>query len=124
MRKGVSNVQLIILLIPGRKGKSQLYRELKRITLEEVPVVSQIVLTGTVNFGKNLRSITTKVLTQICAKAGGIPWTIDNLPLLDKKTMVCGLDVFHETKTLCKSVVGFVATYNRSATKYWSKSVV
>jgi aubergine len=83
------------------------------------------VLSGTINFGKNLRSITTKILTQICAKAGGIPWTIDELPLFNKKTMVCGLDVWHDTSASgCPSVAGFVATYNRSATKYWSKAVV
>jgi aubergine-like protein len=124
LRKGSTNVQVIILIIPGRNGKSQLYRELKRLTLEEIPIVTQIILTSTINFGKNLKSITTKVLTQICAKAGGIPWTIDNLPLFDKRIMICGLDAFHETKTRCKSVIGFVASYNRSATKYWSKSVV
>jgi len=81
-------------------------------------------LSGTINFGKNLKNITSKILTQICAKAGGIPWTIDQMPLFDKKIMICGLDVFHETKTKCKSVVGFVSTYNRSATKYWSSTIV
>ena len=94
------------------------------MTLQEIPIITQIILTGTINFGKNLKSITTKVLTQICAKTGGIPWIIDNLPLFDKRIMICGMDAFHETKTKCKSVIGFVATYNRSATKYWSKSVV
>lgn len=38
--------------------------------------------------------------------------------------MICGMDAFHETKTSCQSVIGFVSTYNRSATKYWSKAVV
>jgi len=38
--------------------------------------------------------------------------------------MVCGLDVWHEKDSNCQSVAGFVATYNRSATKYWSKAVV
>lgn len=52
-------------------------------------------------FGRNLKSITTKILTQVCAKVGGIPWVIDNLPLFDKKTMICGMDAFHETKTKC-----------------------
>jgi len=49
---------------------------------------------------------------------------IDNLPLFDKRIMICGMDAFHETKTNCQSVIGFVSTYNRSATKYWSKAVV
>jgi hypothetical protein len=38
--------------------------------------------------------------------------------------MVCGMDSFHDTKTNCKSVLGFVSTYNRSATKYWSKAII
>ena len=124
LRKGQTDVQVIILLIPGKNGKSQLYRELKRMTLQEIPVISQIILTGTVNFGKNLKSITTKILAQICAKTGGIPWIIDKLPLFDKKIMICGLDSFHDVKGNCKSVLGFVSTYNRSATKYWSKSII
>lgn len=62
IRKGQTNVQVIILLIPGKNGRSQLYRELKRLTLQEIPIITQIILTGTINFGKNLKSITTKVL--------------------------------------------------------------
>ena len=50
LRKGSSKVQVVLLLIPGKHGKSQLYRELKRLTLEEIPVVSQIVLSGTINY--------------------------------------------------------------------------
>lgn len=33
LRKGSINVQIVILLIPGKNGRSQLYRELKRLTL-------------------------------------------------------------------------------------------
>ena len=40
LRKGSTKVQVVLLLIPGKNGKSQLYRELKRLTLEEIPVVS------------------------------------------------------------------------------------
>ena len=40
LRKGQTDVQVIILLIPGKNGKSQLYRELKRMTLQEIPVIS------------------------------------------------------------------------------------
>lgn len=60
LKKGSTNVQIIILIIPGKNGRSQLYRELKRVTLEEVPIISQIILTGTINYGKNLKSIVTK----------------------------------------------------------------
>lgn len=122
MQKKSSDVQVIVLLVPGKNGKAQLYRELKRFTFEQLPVVSQVVLTGTIREGRNLRQIITKILTQICAKTGGIPWIMDSLPLFDQRTMIVGLDSFEQPEM--PSVLGFVATYNRSATKYWAKSVV
>ena len=63
-----------------------------------------------------------KIIAQICAKIGGIPWCVDNLPLFDKRTMVCGMKTYHENKEGILSVFGFVATYNKTATKYWSTS--
>lgn len=65
--------------------------------LQEIPIISQVVLTGTVNYGKNLRAIVSKIVAQICSKIGGIPWVVDEMPYCDKKTMVCGMTVFHET---------------------------
>ena len=94
------------------------------MTLQEIPVVTQMVLTGTIRFGKNLNSITTKILIQICSKIGGTPWIIDRLPLFNTKTMICAINAFHDPKANCKSVIGFVASYNRSATKFFSKSIV
>lgn len=60
----------------------------------------------------------------MCAKLGGIPWAVDNLPLMDKPTMICGLDVFHATNLGKKSVLALSASMNTSATQYWSTSVV
>lgn len=71
------SVQCAILLLPGSKGNCVLYDELKRLLLEEIPVISQVVLVGTIRAGKNLRSIVSKILIQICAKIGGVPWTVD-----------------------------------------------
>ena len=92
--------------------------------LEEIPVVSQVVLTSTISRGKNVRSIVSRILIQICAKIGGVPWTVDQIPLLDKPTMVCGIDVYHATHLGRKSVLGFCASFNNSATKYMSKTVI
>jgi len=58
------------------------------------------------------------------AKLGGIPWTVDNLPFMDKPTMICGLDVFHATSLGKKSVLALAASMNNSATTFWSTSVV
>ena len=86
------------MLLPGGKDGSDLYPDLKRMLLEEIPVISQIVLTGTINYGKNLKSIVAKIITQICAKIGGVPWCIENLPFCDKRTMICGMKTYHDFK--------------------------
>lgn len=117
-------VQMVVLIIPGQKGKSQLYDDLKRFLLTEYPIPSQVVLANTISRGKNLRSIVSKILIQVNAKLGGIPWAVDNLPFMDKPTMICGLDVFHATALGKKSVLALSASMNNSATTYWSTSVV
>ena len=117
-------VQMVVLLIPGQKGKSQLYDDLKRFLLTEYPIPSQVVLANTIARGKNIRSIVSKILIQMNAKLGGIPWTVDKLPLMDQPTMICGLDVFHATNLGKKSVLALSASMNNSATTYWSTSVV
>lgn len=113
-----------MLLLPGAKGRNSLYDDIKRFLLAEFPVPSQVVLCNTISKGKNLRSIVNKILIQMTAKIGGIPWTVDNLPLMDKPTMICGLDVFHSTAIGKKSVLALTASINTSATKYFSSCVV
>ena len=118
------NVQAVVLLMPGQKGKNPLYDDVKRFLLAEFPVPSQVVLCNTISKGKNLRSIVNKILIQINAKIGGIPWAVDNLPFMDKPAMVCGMDVFHSTSLGKKSVLALTASVNNSATKYFSTSVI
>lgn len=119
-----NNVQACVLLLPGAKGKTSLYDDIKRFLLAEFPVPSQVVLCNTISKGKNLRSIVNKILIQITAKIGGIPWTVDALPFMDKPTMICGMDVFHSTSLGKKSVLALTASINNSATKYFSSCVV
>lgn len=119
-----NNVQACVLLLPGAKGKTQLYDDIKRFLLAEFPVPSQVVLCNTISKGKNLRSIVNKILIQITAKIGGIPWTVDALPFMEKPTMICGMDVFHSTSLGKKSVLALTASINVSATKYFSSCVV
>lgn len=117
-------MQAVVLLLPGQKGKCTLYDDVKRYLLTDFPVPSQAVLTGTIQRGKNVRSIVNKILIQINAKIGGIPWAVDNLPLLTRPTMICGMDVFHSTSLGKKSVLALTASMNQTATKYWSTSVI
>jgi hypothetical protein len=55
-------VQMVVLLLPGQKGKCTLYDDVKKFLLTEFPVPSQVVLVGTIAKGKNLRSIVSKIL--------------------------------------------------------------
>lgn len=65
-----------------------------------------------------------KVLIQMNAKLGGVPWCVDNLPFMKEPTMICGMDVFHSTALGKKSVLALTASMNQSATTYWSASVI
>lgn len=58
-------VQAVVLLLPGAKGRNNLYDEIKRFLLQEYPIPSQVVLCNTIQRGKNLRSIVNKVRLQI-----------------------------------------------------------
>lgn len=47
------------------------------------------------------------------------------MPIIEEApTMICGIDVFHKTLEGKKSVLGFCSSLNRSATKFWSKTVL
>ena len=125
LKKQLNNdIQMVVCLIPGKKGNNPIYEELKRFLLAEYPIPSQCVLTNTVSRGKNLGSIIAKVIIQMNAKMGGIPWAVDKLPLMDQPTMLCGLDVFHDAKLGKRSVLALAASMNNTATTYWSTSVV
>lgn len=115
---------MVVLILPGQKGKCTLYDDVKRFLLESYPIPSQVILTSTIQRGKNLRSIISKVLIQMNAKVGGIPWAVDKLPLMTEPTMICGMDVFHSTALGKKSVLALTASMNQTATTYWSTSVI
>lgn len=84
-----------------------------------MPVPNQVVLSSTISRGKNLRSIVTKVLIQMNAKLGGIPWAIDKMPFCDQPTMVVGLSVF--SKRGQKNIMGMCATINQKVNRFFSR---
>lgn len=96
------------------------YSEIKKQFLEKCPVPNQVVLGSTISRGKNLRSIITKVLIQMNAKLGGIPWSMDKMPYSDKPTMVCGISLF--SKRGQKNVLGMCASVNREMNKFFSRA--
>ena len=115
---------MVVLILPGSKGRCNLYDDVKKYLLTECPIPSQVILTSTIQRGKNLRSIISKVLIQMNAKLGGTPWAVDQLPFMNEPTMICGMDVFHSTALGKKSVLALTASTNQTATQYWSTSVI
>lgn len=119
-------VALVVLILPGKKGSGMHYEALKRFLTKEFPIPSQVILTSTIQQSMQggegkLLTICNKLLVQINAKLGGVPWAIDALPFSDKPTMLIGIDVYHETKLGKNSFLGFVATVDRFFCKYFSK---
>lgn len=115
-------VTACIWILPGAKGNGLLYKEIKTKLINECPVPSQMIVGRTISAGKNLRSIITKLYIQVCAKIGGIPWAINDLPFSNEPTMVIGM--CHYKKSGSKfGIYSVVATTNPTFSKYWSSSV-
>lgn len=114
------SVQAVILLLPGRKKSAPFYDSCKHYLLTKCPIPSQVVLIPTITSGKNLRSIVNKILIQLCAKVGGTPWSVTDLPFVDKPTMVVGIDVFHQGPMKKESLLAYCATINKYMSRYWS----
>ncbi|CAG9313019.1 unnamed protein product [Blepharisma stoltei] len=111
-----NNSQLIVCVLPGQRGKSRLYDDLKRYVLAVKPIPVQAVLTGTLKREKGLRSVVNKVMMQMTAKLGGIPWALNQLPYSDVKTMIVGIDAYQKRGQF--SILGFCASIDRNFGKY------
>ena len=75
-----------------------------------------MVIGKTISGGRNVRSICNKILIQINSKVGGIPYNVDDLPFVDKPTMVVGM-----SKTKFQS--GSIVTISASCNKFFSKFI-
>ena len=115
------SVTACVWILPGPKKNGTNYDKIKRMLINYLPVPSQMIISKTIGAGKNLRSIITKLYVQLCAKIGGIPWAIDNLPFSDKPSMVVGIDVYNKA-ALKTTIFSMVATMNPTFSAYWSNS--
>jgi len=112
------DIAVVICVIPGFKGKSPIYDDLKRFNYSTCPVPTQCVLASTLKKDRGLRSVVNKLITQIVAKTGGCPWVCSQLPFMDGRSMVIGVDVFN--KKGVDRVTGFCATTDRELSRYVS----
>lgn len=111
-------------MLNGPKKSAPLYNDLKRYLVNECPIASQVILTSTINQPKGkLKTICNKLLVQICAKIGGTPWGVSDLPFTDVPTMICGMDVYHSVGRQRKSFLSFVSTEDEFFSKYQTQSL-
>ena len=117
-----SKCDFVVFILPGQKGKGKCYSEIKSLLIRKIPCPNQVIIASTISKGKNLISICNKILIQMNAKMGGIPWSMSNMPFADKPTMIVGLSQAKFKGG--KSVFAIAATVNNKLNKYFSRSQV
>ncbi|XP_053375585.1 piwi-like protein 1 [Mercenaria mercenaria] len=112
------STQLVMCVVPN--FAKDRYDAIKKYTCIEHPVPSQVVVLNTIRKVERMRNVASNVAIQINCKLGGEAWTVAH-PL--KNLMVVGMDVYHDTVTRGQSVVGFVATMNKTFTRFFSDTL-
>jgi hypothetical protein len=70
------------------------YTTVKRLLACEYAVPSQFVTTQTIRESKHaLFTVCCRLLMQLCAKVGGEPWAVSELPYMTRLTTVVGIHV-------------------------------
>lgn len=105
-----------LLLICAPNNKVDRYSAIKKKTLVDKPVPTQVILKKNI-LSKGAMSIATKVAIQINCKLGGAPWTVE-MPL--SSLMVVGYDVCHDTMNKGRSFGAMVASLDKHSTHYFS----
>jgi len=147
IKEGIAKVkdcQLVFVILSS--NSPEVYNAVKRTCNIEHAIPSQCFLAKHCNNQNGINSIMTKVLIQMNAKLGGVPWTVknpfaqsvsfikivrnfqnlftclhDDLILFLQKTLVVGFDVHHSGKGKnAVSVGAMVATTNDTFSSFYS----
>lgn len=114
-----STTQVVVVICPT--SRDDRYAAIKKICCAETPVPSQVINSRTLKNEAKNRSIIQKIALQINCKLGGTLWSI-KIPLA--KTMICGIDTYHDPGQKNNSVSGFVASMNDVYTKWYSHASI
>ena len=116
-----SGHNLVFLVLPASL-KAQ-YPKIKRWALKSSShIITQVALESTLG-KKGFSSIATKLLIQIAAKVGNIPWAPELPKNSFDRVMIVGVDSASDKQLKDKTVVGFCATLNSKFTKFYSATV-
>eukprot|EP00300_Choanocystis_sp_HF-7_P041984 c8759_g1_i2.p1 GENE.c8759_g1_i2~~c8759_g1_i2.p1 ORF type:complete len:770 (+),score=206.00 c8759_g1_i2:29-2311(+) len=110
--------QLVVFIVPNNDKRR--YDELKTFLTTKMPLPSQCIVGKTIAKEKMLMSVATKITLQIQSKIGGDLWRVD-VPL--NKTMIIGIDVYHDSARKGESVLAFCSTWNATFTQYYTQCI-
>lgn len=121
IRKEISDpkIQIVVIIFPTLRDDR--YAAVKRTLCADIPVPSQAIHSKTLRNEAKNRSIVQKIALQMNCKMGGTLWGI-RIPL--QKTMICGIDTYHEAGHKGLTVGAFVASLNPGFTKWYSKPTI
>ena len=83
-------------------------------------VPTQVVMANTLGNQKRYDSAVSKILLQIIAKRSASLWAVTPTEGIPAKTMIVGIDVFHDNVRKQESVVGLVASVHPDFSKFYS----
>lgn len=109
-------VQCVVCIFPT--SRDDRYAAVKKLCCVESPVPSQMINARTISQQNKLRSVTQKVALQINCKLGGELWALQ-IPM--KNVMIVGIDVYHDSSKSTRSIGGFVASTNKTFTRWYSR---
>lgn len=94
------------------------YDSLKKVACVDMGLHTQVMLGRTISNKKNLKSVATKVAIQMNCKLGGEAWAVE-IPL--QGVMCIGYDTYHDCRQKGLSAGGFVASLNKTLTRWYSR---
>jgi len=109
-------IQMVVCIFPT--SRDDRYAAVKKLCCVDSPVPSQCINARTISQANKLRSVTQKVALQINVKLGGELWAL-NIPM--KNVMIIGIDVYHDSSKGSRSIGGFVASTNKTFTRWYSR---
>ncbi|OMJ94827.1 hypothetical protein SteCoe_1846 [Stentor coeruleus] len=112
----IPQIALIVLSPNDKRG----YDEIKEACALTSGIPTQCLKANNLNNPKKFDSIMSKLVVQMAAKTGSAAWQVAPTQGLPQKTMVIGIDVFHDTVHRAKSVLGFVASIHPAFTSYFN----
>lgn len=112
----VPQIALIVVSPNDKRG----YNDIKEACALTSGIPTQCLKANNLNNPKKFDSIMSKLVVQMAVKTGSTAWQVAPTAGLPQKTMVIGIDVFHDTVLRAKSVLGFVASIHPAFTNYFN----